>query len=62
MVVELENEDFEKAARAKANVTEEQVHPVSRRRIDFAFKPVDRRGCRKNPSQSVKKKRSELFF
>lgn len=60
--VELENEDFEKAATAKANVTDEQVHPIRRMRIDFAFKPVDRRGCRKNPSQSGKKKRPELLF
>lgn len=33
--VELENEDIEKAAMAKANVTEEQVHPISLMRIEF---------------------------
>ena len=33
--VELEHEDIEKAAMAKANVTEEQVHPISLMRVEF---------------------------
>ncbi|WP_332775191.1 hypothetical protein [Polaromonas sp.] len=33
--VELESEDIEKAAMLKANVSEEQVHPIGLMRIEF---------------------------
>jgi hypothetical protein len=37
--VELESEDIEKAAMAKASVTEEQVHPIRLMHIDIGHAP-----------------------
>jgi hypothetical protein len=39
LFVELESEDIEKAAMAKASVTEEQVHPIRLMHIDIGHAP-----------------------
>jgi hypothetical protein len=43
LFVELESEDIEKAAMAKASVTEEQIHPIRLMHIDVGYPPSFKR-------------------
>lgn len=50
ILVELESDDIEKAAMAKAQVTEEEVHPVKLVRFELTQPLVNRRGTPQHPS------------
>jgi hypothetical protein len=50
ILVELENDDIEKAAMAKAQVTEEEVHPVKLVRFELAAPLSSRQGTPQHSS------------